>query len=327
MAHAQATGSRLSITGTIDGHDIHKGGSDNPIKLDPKKLIPVDITIRNLGDQPESIRYVRLEGKALGLTFLTYDLGVKAVLQPKDRTNVQTKLDFFDLESQATGYLGTSVRVYDSDGFLIARTVRRRRAREAELHVGSFAVIVFGTGDLQRRGDHREHDPSSAAANRFIRGAQFAMAGSTIGITLSFGVSILRIGFADVDEWVRIVLTPTGIAFALVTSRQVRCSAASATTRPRKRSTSPRSVAVARTSGVNEAVAADVLANIGRPGGRRSTSNDMRSSKRTSSSLRASRKTGDDLHSSLRSSARQSKRTGNRQYKPNTKGPDEPAAD
>lgn len=325
-AQAQLPAERLSISGTIGGRDIGAAGSDSPIPLDPKARIPVELTIRNDGDQEESIRYVRLEGKALGLTFLTYDLGVRAVLRPADRTEVETVLDFFDLESQATGYLGTSIRVYDDDGFLIGEqgfVVDVLGKPNSTL--GSFALIVFGLAVFSTAVIVVNTIRRRLPANRFIRGTQFAMAGSAIGITLSLGVSILRIGFADVDEWVRIVLTPTALAFVLGYLAPGPLQRSLRDYQAEEALDVAAHVAVARTSGVNEAVAADVLANIGRPG-RRSTSGNLRTSRRTSSSLRAPRKTGDDLHASLRSSARQSRRTSTRRSKRNTTAPDDPTA-
>ncbi len=206
----------LTVEGTIGGQDITDADSSNPVPLDPNILIPVHLTIRNEGTTTEDIQYVRLEGKALGLTFLTYDLGVKARLDPGERTEIDTKLDFFDLESQATGYLGTSLRVYDGDGHLLAEqgfvvdvlgntTSTLGMFAFIILGLAAFSVIVLVINTIRRR----------LPSNRFIRGLQFAMAGGAIGVTLSLGVSILRIGFADVEQWVPLVFLPTMIAFVL----------------------------------------------------------------------------------------------------------------
>ena len=206
----------LVIEGTIAGTDIATADSEDPVPLDPNELIPVHLTIRNEGDQVEEIRYVRLEGKALGLTFLTYDLGVRARLDPGERTEIDTALDFFDLDSQATGYLGTSLRVYDRDGHVLAEegfvvdvlgkaTSTLGAFAFIVLGLAAFSVIVLIINTVRRR----------LPANRFVRGMQFAMAGGAIGVTLSLGVSILRIAFADVEAWVPLVFLPTVIAFAL----------------------------------------------------------------------------------------------------------------
>jgi hypothetical protein len=48
-----------------------------------------------------------------------------------------------------------------------------------------------------------------------VRGLQFAVPGAAIGVTLSIGVSILRVAFADVDAWVPLVLVPTIVAFGI----------------------------------------------------------------------------------------------------------------
>jgi hypothetical protein len=210
------TADGLVVEGSIAGVALAEADSARPVPLDPHEPIPLQLTIRNRGRAIEEIRYVRLEGKALGLTFLTYDLGVRTTLAPGERTSLDTHLDFFDLERQATGYLGTVLRVYDADGHVLAeqRFVVDVRG-DATSTLGLFAVAVLGlsvfsTGVLVGNTLRRRLPP-----NRFVRGLQFAIAGSAVGVTLSLGVAILRIASADVDAWVPVVFLPTAIAFAV----------------------------------------------------------------------------------------------------------------
>jgi hypothetical protein len=206
----------IDVDAKIAGRDIATADSTAPIPIDPQKEIPLSLTLRNRGDRTEEIRFVRIEGKALGLTFLTYDLGIRTSLRPGEQTTIETKLDFFDLESQATGYLGTSLRVYDADRHLLGAQsfvvdVRGKPTSTlglfavAVVGVAIFSVTVLILNTLRRR----------LPSNRFVRGLQFAIAGSAIGVTLSLGVSILRVAFADVEAWVPLVLLPTLIGFAL----------------------------------------------------------------------------------------------------------------
>ena len=211
-----AAAESLDVDAEIDGRDVSSADSTDPIAIDPRNEIPLTLTISNVGDQVENIRYVRLEGRALSVTFLTYDLGIRASLRPGESTSIDTSLDFFDLENQATGYLGTSLRVYDTERRLIGEQVFVIDVRgKATSTMGLFAIVVLGiacfsvfvlvTNTLRRR----------LPANRFVRGVQFAIAGAAIGVTLSLGVSILRIGFADIESWVPLVFLPTLIAFAV----------------------------------------------------------------------------------------------------------------
>lgn len=208
--------SPLEIDASIGGRDVTTADSTDPIRIDPLEEIPLVLTVRNTGDQVEEIRYVRLEGKALGLTFLTYDLGVRATLAPGRDVTIETPLDFFDLDSQATGYLGTSLRVYDPQRRLLASQSFVVDVRgKATSTLGLFAIAVvalaaFSCGVLVMN-TLRRRLPS----NRFVRGLQFAIAGSAVGVTLSLGVSILRIAFADVEAWVPLVLIPTLVGFAI----------------------------------------------------------------------------------------------------------------
>jgi hypothetical protein len=214
-ASAQSS-SIIEVETSIGGRAVASADSTDPIRIEPDEQIPLELTIRNMGDQAEDVRYVRLEGKALGLTFLTYDLGVRATLQPGEQATVQTELDFFDLGSQATGYLGTSLRVYDTERRLLGEQafvidVRGKATSTLGLFafvvigIAAFSVFVLTMNTLRRR----------LAANRFVRGLQFGIAGSAIGVTLSLGVSILRLAFAEVEAWVPLVMVPTVVAFAL----------------------------------------------------------------------------------------------------------------
>lgn len=211
-----AAAESLDVEAEIDGRDLSDADSTNPVAIDPRTEIPLILTIRNVGGQIENIRYVRLEGRALGVTFLTYDLGIRASLRPGEETSIETALDFFDLENQATGYLGTSLRVYDTERRLIGEQtfvidVRGKATSTMGLFafvvlaIACFSVFVLVANTLRRR----------LPANRFVRGVQFAIAGGAIGVTLALGVSILRIGFADVEAWVPLVFLPTLIAFAV----------------------------------------------------------------------------------------------------------------
>jgi hypothetical protein len=215
-ARAQSGGPRLEIDARIAGRDVTTADSDDPIVLDPRTQIPVTLTIRNVGELSEQIRHVRLEGKALGLTFLTYDLGLRATLSPGESTTLDTALDFFDLESQATGYLGTALRIYDPDGHLIAEENFVVDVKgNATSTLGLFALIVFGLAIFSSAVLVVNTVRRRLPANRFVRGLQFAVAGSAIGVTLSLGVSILRIAFADVEAWAPLVFLPSVVAFAV----------------------------------------------------------------------------------------------------------------
>ena len=206
----------LELDAVLDGRDVATADSENPIPLDPREEIPLELTMRNNGDEAVTVRFVRLEGKALGLTFLTYDLGVRTRLDPGEETTLDTTLDFFDLERQATGYLGTSVRVYDPDRHLLGSeefVVDVKGNSTSTLGLFAIAVLgvaIFSTFVLVMNTVRRRLPP-----NRFVRGVQFAIAGAAIGVTLSLGLSVLRIAFADVEAWVPLVFIPTVIGFVV----------------------------------------------------------------------------------------------------------------
>jgi hypothetical protein len=206
----------IDFDASLAGRPIASATSDDPIVLDPAEPIPLTMTIVNEGDEPASIRFVRLEGEALGLTFLTYDLGVRLDLGPGETYDLDVPLDFFDLESQATGYLGTSLRVYDTERDVIAeeRFVVDVRGK-ATSTLGLFAIVVLIVAALSLVLLVVNTVRRRLPANRFVRGLQFAVAGAAVGLTLSLGMSILRLTYADVEAWVPLVFLPTVIAFGL----------------------------------------------------------------------------------------------------------------
>ena len=206
----------LDVEARIGGRDLAEVDSTNPISIDPNAEIPLSVTIRNAGNRTENVRFVRLEGEALGLTFLTYDLGIRATLRPGEETTVEAVLDFFDLEDQATGYLGASLRVYDEDRRLLGeqRFVMDIQGKPTST-LGLFAVAVLGIAAFSVTTLVLNTMRRRLPANRFVRGLQFGVAGGAIGVTLALGVSILRISFADVEAWVPLVFLPTVIAFGV----------------------------------------------------------------------------------------------------------------
>ena len=206
----------LEIDAEIGGRDIQTADSSRPIRIDPEEQIPLRLTIRNTTDHTEEIRYVRLEGKALGLTFLTYDLGVRATLPPGEATTIETDLDFFDLDKQATGYLGTSLRVYDAERNLLAEEAFVVDVRgNVTSTLGLFAILVVGVAVFSVTVLVANTIRRRLPLNRFVRGLQFAVGGAAVGITLALGFSILRVAFAEVEAWAPLVFLPTVIAFGL----------------------------------------------------------------------------------------------------------------
>jgi hypothetical protein len=214
-ASAQSFGP-VEIDAELADRDLSEADSTDPVALDPEDPVSLVLTMRNTSDEPVTIRYVRLEGKALGLTFLTYDLGVRTTLAPGEQTTLDTTLDFFDLEQQATGYLGTSLRVYDPARRLLGAEDFVVDVRgNATSTLGIFAIVVLGVAIFSTTvlvlNTLRRRLPS----NRFVRGVQFAIAGGAIGVTLALGLAVMRITFADVEAWVPLVFVPTAIAFAV----------------------------------------------------------------------------------------------------------------
>src|SRR5690606_16079492 len=85
-ASPAAAAETLDVEARINGRDVSGADGGSPIELDPTEAVPITITLRNAGNRTEEVRFVRLEGQALGLTFLTYDLGMRTSLAPGEET-------------------------------------------------------------------------------------------------------------------------------------------------------------------------------------------------------------------------------------------------
>jgi hypothetical protein len=175
------------------------------------------MTMTNTSDLPQAVRYLRLEGEMLGLTFLTYTTRIAVELGPGETRNVTVPLDFFDIDSQAHGYLRSKLALYapGNDRQLLATDefavdVRGSVTSTMALFALLLFIVTAGSIFLNLQGLARRTLP----ANRFRRGLRFAVSGLGVGMLLTVAFSVLRIFPLPSVAWWPLLIIPMAIAFS-----------------------------------------------------------------------------------------------------------------
>ncbi len=206
----------LELESSIDGRDTDGAGNRDPIVLDPNEEILLRIDVTNPTPSAVQVDRVRMEGEAMGLTFLVYDTGVSFSVPAGATRAIEFPLDFFDLENQATGYLSTSIKLYTEDRTELASNefvtdVRGRTISTLGLFAlfalvfTAIAVAVLLWTIAKRR----------LSVNRAFRGLQFVLVGIGVGLCLAIGLAVLRIVAVPATASLILLLVPTVGAFAL----------------------------------------------------------------------------------------------------------------
>lgn len=206
----------VAITTKLDGSTANNAAGAKPIRLEPGRKIPLRVEVYNAGPQAVTIQHVRFEGAALGLKFLTYDATVSERVPAGQRRTVTVPLDLFDVDDQATGYLNASVRIFDGKRRELAAQSFVVDVRGKVTSVLSlFAFGLLGLAIVSVVGITLNAARRRLSRNRALRGFQFMVAGSAVGLSLAAGLPILRLTIVQSDAWVPFALGPMAIGFAL----------------------------------------------------------------------------------------------------------------
>jgi hypothetical protein len=208
----------LDVDAAIDGVPIADSGPGDPQRLDPAVESVLSMTITNVSDADVEVGHVRLEGEMLGLTFLTYDTRVPLGLAPGETRELAVPLDFFDLESQAGGYLRSWVRLYadDADRTRLSSDEFVLDVRGDTLSTMSiFAILLALVTGLSMAHNLWALRRGTLPPNRFIRGMRLAVTGLGLGLLLSVAFSVLRIFPLPTSGWIPLTLLPAAIGFAV----------------------------------------------------------------------------------------------------------------
>ena len=197
-------GDSVDFEAVLNGTNVADSEPGDPIRLTGEEPAQLELTMRNVTNEPVTVRYVRFEGEVLDMIFLTYDTAVSIDLAPGDtETLPPVLLDFYDLGGQASGYLRGHVSLYDGDR-------EKLGSEEAFLDASGdgFATLslfnlllllatVAGVAWNFLRLSQRK-----LPSNRMVRALRFFAIGVAAGLTLAVAFSTLRIWPLDTLMWV-----------------------------------------------------------------------------------------------------------------------------
>ena len=206
-AVGDSSGARAAVT--IDGKRLSQ-----PVRLDPKRPVMVEITLENRTAAPMLVRSVRLGGSVLGLTF--FDVGTSTRLEvPANQMRLwRVEVDVADLWGQATGLLPLEVAVIGQDRRLLASVggtadVRGSLASTYGLFAAGILVVTAMLWASALLALARQRLP----ANRWMRALRFAPGGVGLGLALVTALSVLRVTPPEAAVEIGFVLAGSSAAF------------------------------------------------------------------------------------------------------------------
>jgi hypothetical protein len=210
-AHAKSS---VSVTATIDDQPLTSGSKT--VRLNTKRSITLDLSIRNRGTSPVAVRALRIEGRVAGLTFFGYSTLTRFTVPAGGTDRRRVDIDLLDLGDQATGYIPAKLRVLDTARHTVAtrsfvadvRGSARSTYATFTLVLALATAAVFGITLL---GLARNR----LSENRFVRAGLFLFSGIGIGFVLVFAVSVLRILAPTSPRWQPLVAIPAALFFIL----------------------------------------------------------------------------------------------------------------
>lgn len=206
---------QLVVGASIDGRPVADSSPRSPIRLDPEEVSVLTLEVDNRSSAEVEVRRVRLVGELLDLTFLTYDVRVGALVPAGTTRTIDVPLDFFDLERQASGYLHASVRTYGTEGEELSNEAFTLDVRgDVTSMMNLFALLLVLLTALSAVRNLRDTLRSRLPANRFVRGARFALTGLGVGLVVSVGLAVLRVVTLPPLAWVPLTVITTGVGFA-----------------------------------------------------------------------------------------------------------------
>jgi hypothetical protein len=206
----------VTVSATVDGHDVATAGSGNPIRLTTGGAGAVVVEIANHGTEPVSVRQIEFTGSVLRLKFFSFKTPVEATVQPGATQTVRYRLDFTDLQSQATGLVGAELTVRDAAGKPIAVIPTVTDVRGSLMSVyGSFGIALLALTTITLLDTALALARHRLPANRWRRGLRLMTSGIGIGLVIVFSASVLRLWVPETGVWLVTAGLTAVVFFAL----------------------------------------------------------------------------------------------------------------
>lgn len=214
-APAGAADGDLPFEATIEGRPLADVDANEPLELRSGE-IEVTIRVRNEGADAVDIRYLRFSGQATGIDFFSYITRVDMALDVGDEAERVYLLDVGDLGDLATGLLPAELSLLDADRSVLSDEgfiVDVRGSLGSVYGIFGLAVVV-GTGLLLSFVLFRLFT-NRLPVNRWRRATYFSAPGFGVGLTITFGVSVLRLVSPTTSVWLVLLLVGGGAGLGL----------------------------------------------------------------------------------------------------------------
>lgn len=210
-AHAKSS---VQVTARIDDQQL--SSDTKSVRLNTKRPITLDLTIRNNGNASLAVRALRIDGRVAGLTFFGYSTLTRFNVPAGGIDRRRVDIDLLDLGDQATGLIPAKLRVLDTRRHTVATRSFvadvRGSARSTYalftlvLALATAAIFAVTLLALAR---------NRLSENRFKRAGLFLFSGVGIGFVVVFAVSVLRIVAPTSPRWQPLVVIPAALFFVL----------------------------------------------------------------------------------------------------------------
>jgi hypothetical protein len=192
----------VAVSGRINGQSIADSSPDHPIHLSPKSPASMDLSIANDGDDAVTVARVELSGRVAGLTFYSFDTSVDLSVAPGSTERLSYSLVMSGLRGQATGLIGGSLEIYDTDGHSLAAQSLVSDVSGSIVSVyGLFGVALVLLTVLALADCALAIAFHRMPANRWRRALRTVTPGIGIGLVLVFSLSALRVWVPAPSKW------------------------------------------------------------------------------------------------------------------------------
>lgn len=197
-------GTAVEFDAVVNGIDASTSEPGDPIRLNSDTPAQLELTMRNVSDDPVTVRYIRFEGEVLDMIFLTYDTAVSIDIAPGEtETRPPLLLDFYDLGGQASGYLRGHVSLYDADRVKLgSQEVFLDANGEGFSTLSLFNLLLLMATVAGAAWNLLRLSQRKLPSNRMVRALRFLVVGAGAGLTLATAFSVLRIWPLDTLMWV-----------------------------------------------------------------------------------------------------------------------------